>query len=173
MGIDVTRTPNGTANIPELVLDDTQSASGTGLLAHTTQILRLSTTGGLAPNDTCQPGTQAKVPYGADYIVLGQGLTKGTPVPSPWQALPGRRGAQSSRPRRRPPRRGTPARPARDKRPAAQGARAAGRPCVRERVAGCAADRRGDQARNHGTRPTRPVRRRADGRCHFARGKGP
>ncbi|MGI5288617.1 DUF3455 domain-containing protein [Nonomuraea polychroma] len=70
-GAVVTRTPNGTANIPELVLDATQSGAGTGLLAHTRHILRLNTTGGLAATGSCQPGTQAKVPYGADYIFLG------------------------------------------------------------------------------------------------------
>ncbi|WP_327590579.1 CHRD domain-containing protein [Nonomuraea sp. NBC_00507] len=70
-GAVVTRTPNGDGNIPELVLNATQSGAATGLLAHTTQILRLNTTGGVAPTGACQPGSQAKVPYGADYIFLG------------------------------------------------------------------------------------------------------
>ncbi|AQZ60341.1 unnamed protein product [[Actinomadura] parvosata subsp. kistnae] len=69
-GSVVTKTPNG-ANIPELVLDATQAGAPTGLLAHATQILRLNTTGGTAPAGTCQPGTEARVPYGADYVFLG------------------------------------------------------------------------------------------------------
>jgi hypothetical protein len=70
-GAVVTRTPNGEGNIPELVLDATQSGTGTGLLAHTTQILRLNTTGGVAPAGTCEPGSQVQVAYGADYLFLG------------------------------------------------------------------------------------------------------
>ncbi|WP_170223517.1 CHRD domain-containing protein [Nonomuraea turkmeniaca] len=70
-GAVVTRTPNGETNIPELVLNATQSGTPTGLLAHTTQILRLNTTGGVAPTGACRPGSQATVPYGADYIYLG------------------------------------------------------------------------------------------------------
>ncbi|MEV0613200.1 CHRD domain-containing protein [Nonomuraea sp. NPDC050404] len=69
-GTAVTKTPNGD-NIPELVLDATQAGAKTGLLAHTTQILRLNTTGGLAPTGSCRPGAQAEVPYGADYVFLG------------------------------------------------------------------------------------------------------
>ncbi|MFC4009717.1 CHRD domain-containing protein [Nonomuraea purpurea] len=70
-GAVVTRTPNGDGNIPELVLDATQSGAKGGLLAHTTQILRLNTTNGAAPTGTCTPGTEIKVPYGADYLFLG------------------------------------------------------------------------------------------------------
>ncbi|MFC5829150.1 CHRD domain-containing protein [Nonomuraea insulae] len=69
-GTVVTRTPNGD-NIPELVLDATQSGANTGLLAHTTQILRLNTTGGVAPTGSCDAGAQVKVAYGADYLFLG------------------------------------------------------------------------------------------------------
>ncbi|WP_160150225.1 CHRD domain-containing protein [Nonomuraea solani] len=69
-GAVVTRTPND-GHLPELLLDATQSGANTGLLAHATQILRLNTTGGVAPTGTCQPGTEARVPYGADYIFLG------------------------------------------------------------------------------------------------------
>ncbi|MEU6710351.1 CHRD domain-containing protein [Nonomuraea sp. NPDC046802] len=69
-GAVVTRTPNGDGNIPELVLDATQSGAKGGLLAHTTQILRLNTTDGAAPTGTCTPGTEIKVPYGADYLFL-------------------------------------------------------------------------------------------------------
>ncbi|MEV4169775.1 CHRD domain-containing protein [Nonomuraea sp. NPDC049709] len=69
-GAVVSRTPNGD-NIPELVLDATQSGAPTGLLAHATQILRLNTTGGLAPAGSCEPGSEARVPYGADYVFLG------------------------------------------------------------------------------------------------------
>jgi hypothetical protein len=70
-GAVVTKTPNGDGNIPELVLDATQAGANTGLLAHTTQILRLNTTGGVAPAGSCEPGAQVKVPYGADYLFLG------------------------------------------------------------------------------------------------------
>ncbi|MCP2354366.1 hypothetical protein HD597_001386 [Nonomuraea thailandensis] len=69
-GSVVTRTPNG-GHIPELVLDAAQAGAGTGLLAHATQILRLNTTGGTAPAGACVPGTEARVPYGADYVFLG------------------------------------------------------------------------------------------------------
>lgn len=70
-GTLVTRTPNGEGNIPELVLDATQSGEGSGLLAHTTQILRLNTEGGVAPAGSCEAGATVKVPYGADYLFLG------------------------------------------------------------------------------------------------------
>ncbi|TMR26198.1 CHRD domain-containing protein [Nonomuraea zeae] len=70
-GAVVTRTPNGTGNIPELVLDATQSGAAAGLLAHATQILRLNTTGGVAPAGACEPGSQVQVAYGADYLFLG------------------------------------------------------------------------------------------------------
>ncbi|MFB4264988.1 DUF3455 domain-containing protein [Nonomuraea sp. GTA35] len=69
-GSVVTRTPNG-GHIPELVLDAAQAGAGAGLLAHATQILRLNTTGGTAPAGSCLPGTEARVPYGADYVFLG------------------------------------------------------------------------------------------------------
>ncbi|MER6947942.1 CHRD domain-containing protein [Nonomuraea sp. NPDC000554] len=67
----VTKTPNGDRNIPELVLDATQSGSRGGLLAGATQILRLNTAGGVAPAGSCKPGAKAKVPYKADYLFLG------------------------------------------------------------------------------------------------------
>ncbi|TMR91614.1 CHRD domain-containing protein [Nonomuraea basaltis] len=70
-GAVVTRTPNGAGNIPELLLDATQAGAGAGLLAHATQILRLNTTGGVAPTGACEPGAQARVSYGADYVFLG------------------------------------------------------------------------------------------------------
>ncbi|WP_219470034.1 CHRD domain-containing protein [Nonomuraea rhizosphaerae] len=70
-GAVVTRTPNGDGNIPELLLDATQSGKDSGLLAHATTILRLNTEGGVAPAGTCTVGAQAQVPYKADYIFLG------------------------------------------------------------------------------------------------------
>lgn len=70
-GSVVTKTPNGDGNIPELVLDATQAGKDSGLLAHATQILRLNTTGGVAPSGACTPGSEARVPYGADYLFLG------------------------------------------------------------------------------------------------------
>jgi hypothetical protein len=70
-GAVASRRPNGEGNIPELVLDAGQAGAGAGLLAHATQILRLNTTGGVAPAGACRPGSEARVPYGADYIFLG------------------------------------------------------------------------------------------------------
>jgi hypothetical protein len=70
-GRAVTSTPNGDANINELVLDATQSGASTGLLASTTQILRLNTIGGRAPVGPCTAGTIATSPYLADYVFLG------------------------------------------------------------------------------------------------------
>ncbi|MEU5881961.1 CHRD domain-containing protein [Spirillospora sp. NPDC047279] len=70
-GRAVVRTPNGDGNIPELVLDATQSGAGRGLLADTTAILRLNTIGGVAPAGACAEGSPAKVPYRADYVFLG------------------------------------------------------------------------------------------------------
>ncbi|MEV5889452.1 CHRD domain-containing protein [Nonomuraea fuscirosea] len=69
-GAVFSRTPNG-EHIPELVLDATQAGAGAGLLAQATQILRLNTTGGVAPAGACQPGAEVSVPYGADYVFLG------------------------------------------------------------------------------------------------------
>lgn len=69
----VTKSPNGDRNIPELVLDATQTGRPAGLLSDTTQILRLNTVGGVAPAGTCDPKRRAtvKVPYKADYLFLG------------------------------------------------------------------------------------------------------
>jgi hypothetical protein len=72
-GKAVTKTPNGEGNIPELVLDATQSGAAGGLLSGATQILRLNTIGGVAPAGACDPKAKpiAKVPYRADYVFLG------------------------------------------------------------------------------------------------------
>ncbi|TDD84727.1 CHRD domain-containing protein [Actinomadura rubrisoli] len=72
-GKAVTKTPNGTGNIPELVLDATQTGTQGGLLSGTTQILRLNTVGGVAPSGPCNPTTQpfARAPYKADYVFFG------------------------------------------------------------------------------------------------------
>ncbi|GII91581.1 CHRD domain-containing protein [Sinosporangium siamense] len=70
-GAVVTRIPNGDRNIPELVLDATQTGPNRGLLAHATQILRVNTTGGVAPGGKCSAGKTVRVPYGSDYIFLG------------------------------------------------------------------------------------------------------
>ena len=69
----VTKSPNGQGNIPELLLDAKQVGGGNGVLADTTQILRLNTVGGVAPAGSCDPETQsiATVPYQADYLFLG------------------------------------------------------------------------------------------------------
>lgn len=70
-GTLVTKTPNGDGNIPELVLDAVQSGASQGLLAHSTQILRLNTEGGVAPTGSCKAGAKVQVPYRADYLYFG------------------------------------------------------------------------------------------------------
>ncbi|WP_280878545.1 CHRD domain-containing protein [Streptomyces pseudovenezuelae] len=69
-GAVITKTANGDANIPELDLKATRSGKHHGLLAHTTEILRLNTVGGVAPTGSCTPGTIVGVPYQADYVFL-------------------------------------------------------------------------------------------------------
>jgi len=69
-GAVLTKTPNGTGNIPELDLKATQSGKHRGLLAGTAEILRLNTVGGVAPSGSCEPGTVVGVPYRADYVFL-------------------------------------------------------------------------------------------------------
>lgn len=72
-GTVISKSPNGDRNIPELVLDATQSGRHAGLLSGVTQILRLNTVGGVAPTGDCDPKRHAtaKVPYQADYLFLG------------------------------------------------------------------------------------------------------
>lgn len=69
-GSVISRTPNGTGNIPELDLKATQSGKHRGLLADATEILRLNTVGGVAPAGSCTPGEIVGVPYQADYVFL-------------------------------------------------------------------------------------------------------
>ncbi|MET8447786.1 CHRD domain-containing protein [Streptomyces sp. NPDC005209] len=69
-GAVITKTPNGAGNIPELDLKATRSGKHHGLLAGTTEILRLNTVGGVAPTGSCAPGTIAAVPYQADYVFV-------------------------------------------------------------------------------------------------------
>ncbi|MHC3473791.1 CHRD domain-containing protein [Streptomyces sp. 7R007] len=69
-GAVLSKTPNGDGNIPELDLKATRSGKHHGLLAHTTEIMRLNTVGGVAPAGTCTPGTIVGVPYRADYVFL-------------------------------------------------------------------------------------------------------
>jgi hypothetical protein len=69
-GAVLSRTPNGAGNIPELDLKATRSGKQHGLLADTTEILRLNTVGGVAPAGTCMPGAIVGVPYQADYVFL-------------------------------------------------------------------------------------------------------
>ena len=59
-------------NIPELLLDAKQVGGRSGILADTTQILRLNTVGGVARAGSCDPETRsiATVPYQADYLFL-------------------------------------------------------------------------------------------------------
>ncbi|MEU6379934.1 CHRD domain-containing protein [Streptomyces sp. NPDC046909] len=66
----ISKTPNGDGNIPELDLKATQSGKHHGLLADTSEILRLNTVGGVAPTGSCTPGTIVGVPYQADYVFL-------------------------------------------------------------------------------------------------------
>ncbi|MGV9453627.1 CHRD domain-containing protein [Streptomyces sp. NPDC003635] len=69
-GSVISRTPNGSGNIPELDLKATQSGKHRGLLARTAEILRLNTVGGVAPAGSCAPGTIVGVPYQADYVFI-------------------------------------------------------------------------------------------------------
>ncbi|WP_306321093.1 MULTISPECIES: CHRD domain-containing protein [unclassified Streptomyces] len=69
-GAVVSRTPNGADNIAELDLKATQSGKPRGLLAHTTEILRLNTVGGVAPSGSCDLGKVVGVPYKADYVFV-------------------------------------------------------------------------------------------------------
>ncbi|MEU1820367.1 CHRD domain-containing protein [Streptomyces roseifaciens] len=73
-GKAVTKTPNGDGNIPELGLRATPSGARTGVLASTTEILRLNTRGGVAPAGPCDPQRQPKaaVPYRADYVFIAR-----------------------------------------------------------------------------------------------------
>ncbi|MBC9718592.1 CHRD domain-containing protein [Streptomyces sp. TRM66268-LWL] len=66
----ISRTPNGETNIPELALDAEQTGKPHGLLAHTTEILRLNTVGGVAPSGACEQGDIVRVPYKADYVFV-------------------------------------------------------------------------------------------------------
>ena len=57
--------------IPWLLLEVVGADSGTtggGTLAHTTFIQRLRTSGGVAPETSCQVGVVAMVPYSTDYV---------------------------------------------------------------------------------------------------------
>ncbi|MCG7202871.1 CHRD domain-containing protein [Streptomyces arenae] len=69
-GAVLSKTPNGTGNIPELDLRATPSGKKHGLLAHTGEILRLNTVGGVAPTGACTPGAVVGVPYRADYVFV-------------------------------------------------------------------------------------------------------
>ncbi len=69
-GAVIGKTPNGEGNIPELDLKATPSGRHHGLLAGTTEILRLNTVGGVAPTGSCTPGSIASVPYQADYVFV-------------------------------------------------------------------------------------------------------
>ncbi|MER7840206.1 CHRD domain-containing protein [Streptomyces sp. NPDC096040] len=71
-GAVLTKTANGNGNIPELDLMATQSGKKHGLLAHTGEVLRLNTAGGVAPAGTCTPGAVVGVPYQADYVFVRQ-----------------------------------------------------------------------------------------------------
>ncbi|WP_406439353.1 CHRD domain-containing protein [Streptomyces sp. NBC_00631] len=69
-GAVLTKTANGAGNIPELDLKATRSGKNHGLLAHTGEILRLNTVGGVAPAGSCTPGAVVGVPYRADYVFV-------------------------------------------------------------------------------------------------------
>ncbi|GAA0945035.1 hypothetical protein GCM10009554_39620 [Kribbella koreensis] len=69
----ITKSANGQGNLPELLLDAKQVGGRSGILADSTQILRLNTVGGVAPAGSCDPEKDAiaTVPYQADYLFLG------------------------------------------------------------------------------------------------------
>ncbi|MBT2397675.1 CHRD domain-containing protein [Streptomyces sp. ISL-100] len=66
----ISKSANGAGNIPELDLQAAQSGKKHGLFAHTTEILRLNTVGGVAPAGDCEAGSLAAVPYQADYVFI-------------------------------------------------------------------------------------------------------
>lgn len=66
----ISRTPNGAQNIAELDLEAKQVGKKRGLLAGTTEILRLNTVGGVQPSGSCAEGKIVAVPYGADYVFV-------------------------------------------------------------------------------------------------------
>ncbi|EPH44874.1 CHRD domain-containing protein [Streptomyces aurantiacus] len=66
----ISKTPNGAKNIAELDLKAEQVGKKRGLLAGTTEILRLNTVGGVQPSGSCKSGSITSVPYGADYVFV-------------------------------------------------------------------------------------------------------
>ncbi|MFD0419079.1 CHRD domain-containing protein [Streptomyces sp. NPDC127108] len=66
----ISKTPNGAKNIAELDLKAKQVGKKRGLLAGTTEILRLNTVGGVQPSGSCAKGKVVAVPYGADYVFV-------------------------------------------------------------------------------------------------------
>ncbi|MBT2528396.1 CHRD domain-containing protein [Streptomyces sp. ISL-99] len=66
----ISKSANGAGNIPELDLQAEQSGEKHGLLAQTTEILRLNTVGGVAPAGSCEAGTSTAVPYQAYYVFI-------------------------------------------------------------------------------------------------------
>jgi len=71
-GALISKTANGDKNIPELDLRATQSGKHRGLLAHTAEILRLNTVGGVAPAGSCKVGKIVGVSYAADYVFVNR-----------------------------------------------------------------------------------------------------
>ncbi|MFE9398248.1 CHRD domain-containing protein [Streptomyces flavidovirens] len=69
-GTLLSKSANGAGNIPELALQAEQSGEKHGLLAQTTEILRLNTVGGVAPAGNCEAGSSAAVPYQAYYVFI-------------------------------------------------------------------------------------------------------
>ncbi|GGR73041.1 hypothetical protein GCM10010252_09390 [Streptomyces aureoverticillatus] len=66
----ISKTANGEKNIAELDLKAKQVGKKRGLLAGTTEILRLNTVGGVQPSGSCKSGSITSVPYGADYVFV-------------------------------------------------------------------------------------------------------
>jgi Protein of unknown function (DUF3455) len=60
----------GAGNIPSLLLQAVATSVGPDgeILAGTTWVQRLNTSGGVAPAGTCTPGNQIAVPYSSDYF---------------------------------------------------------------------------------------------------------
>jgi Protein of unknown function (DUF3455) len=73
-GTLVSKEDAGPGNIPTLVLNASPiPGSGEGLLSDVTEIRRENTSGGVAPEGTCDPltdTTNVSVPYGATYVFV-------------------------------------------------------------------------------------------------------
>jgi len=67
VGARIASAPGGAGNIAWLLLQATHT-EGPGVLAHTTYIQRVETSGGVMPPIVSQPGQEVRVPYTAEYF---------------------------------------------------------------------------------------------------------